>query len=393
MNKRNSSYNKIRRDLYESVEKSERNKSMAFVIVILGVFLLASVLLFSAALIHGTSPEMQIYYFGDEEQKIEKELTQDGDVLLIDMNALSRYCKIERSSFFEKARYRINGTEAVFENGSSIAEVNGFEVEMQSPAKITDKYCLVPIESIKEIILGISIENAEGKISVNMIKEVYMIAKDPEVEYITDVSEFLKYIHSTEDYIYTLANKENPLGKDFPEDKDSLIDIPLKYANRTMYLYVTAEKALEAMMQDIFAAGFDDTFVTSAYRSYAYQEDLVERYVKQYVNQGFTREEALALVYTDTAEPGKSEHQTGLCVDLTTEAINDVDNVFATTEVFRWLTENSWKYGFVLRYPEDKVEITGYAYESWHYRFVGIDVAMIMHQTGLCYEEYLEYFN
>jgi D-alanyl-D-alanine carboxypeptidase len=80
-------------------------------------------------------------------------------------------------------------------------------------------------------------------------------------------------------------------------------------------------------------------------------------------------------------------------VDFTTNSIGGaVDDVFETTEAFSWLKENSWKYGFVLRYPEEKENITGYVYESWHYRFVGLEVASIMHQTGLCYEEYLEVF-
>ena len=101
--------------------------------------------------------------------------------------------------------------------------------------------------------------------------------------------------------------------------------------------------------------------------------------------------EALANKYS--ARPEHSEHRTGLAVDFTTKSIYGVvDDVFETTTVSDWLKENAWKYGFILRYPKDKIDITGYQHESWHYRFVGLEVASIIYQTGICYEEYLEYF-
>ena len=75
-----------------------------------------------------------------------------------------------------------------------------------------------------------------------------------------------------------------------------------------------------------------------------------------------------------------------------TRSMNSLDNSFENTEAFAWLKENSWKYGFVLRYATEKESKTGYVYESWHYRFVGFEAASIMYQTGLCYEEYLEIF-
>jgi D-alanyl-D-alanine carboxypeptidase len=159
------------------------------------------------------------------------------------------------------------------------------------------------------------------------------------------------------------------------------------------------------MMNDMFVLGFDDIFVTSAYRRYVDQETLFEGYISKEMqrNPALSREEAKEIVLTYSSEPGKSEHQTGLCVDFMTPAMRELENYghegaysddigFAETDAFLWLIENSWKYGFILRYPEDKVAITGYSYESWHYRFVGLETAAVIHQTGLCYEEYLETF-
>ena len=194
------------------------------------------------------------------------------------------------------------------------------------------------------------------------------------------------------------------------EDDDftpqNLTVIPEKYSrdDRTLKLYRDAEEALEAMMQDMRALGFKDVQAQSAYRDYADQQKLFNNYVNEEMNKGLSREEAERIANKYSATPQNSEHRTGLCVDFFIPSVmyelenyghegkfpNDVG--FAETETFTWLKENSWKYGFILRYPEDKVDITGYSYESWHYRFVGFDVASIIHQTGLCYEEYLEIF-
>ena len=233
--------------------------------------------------------------------------------------------------------------------------------------------------------------------NISSIKDkIFIVTTDKiDVEYETDLSQFLSYIHSNDEYIYKLVNKQNSVDRDYPEDLNALIEIPAKYRKSSIiYLYYVAEYALEGMMQDMFYLGFDDVYVTSAYRSYQKQEKLFGDYVLDLManNPDMTEEEAKAIVREDTALPGESEHQTGLCVDFTTTSILTVDNRFAETEAYAWLIENSWKYGFVLRYPEDKYDIVQYKYESWHFRFVGFDVASIMHQTGLCYEEYVENF-
>ena len=93
-------------------------------------------------------------------------------------------------------------------------------------------------------------------------------------------------------------------------------------------------------------------------------------------------------VLTYSAYPGTSEHQTGLCLDFITDNMTDLDESFEDTAAFRWLSENAHKYGFILRYPEDKVDLTGYKYEPWHIRFVGLDMAEKIHSCGLTLEEY-----
>ena len=106
--------------------------------------------------------------------------------------------------------------------------------------------------------------------------------------------------------------------------------------------------------------------------------------------RGCSREEAEAEAATVVARPGTSEHHTGLCVDLMTTSMRELDESFADEAVYPWLLENAWKFGFILRFPEDKTEITGYDYEPWHYRFVGRYDAYMIHSRGLCLEEYVE---
>ncbi|MBR6916540.1 MAG: M15 family metallopeptidase, partial [Clostridia bacterium] len=117
-----------------------------------------------------------------------------------------------------------------------------------------------------------------------------------------------------------------------------------------------------------------------------------EAYIRRFYNQnlaaGYDEQTALEMVLSDTAYPGTSEHQTGLCCDMHNYPSATVE--FKNEDAYKWLTDNAWKFGFILRYPEDKVSITGYTFEPWHYRFVGRYHAERIHALGFCLEEYLD---
>ena len=117
--------------------------------------------------------------------------------------------------------------------------------------------------------------------------------------------------------------------------------------------------------------------IMSSYRSYNYQEKLYNNYKNK---EG--KEEADKY----SARPGFSEHQTGLCVDIDDKNLNYED--FYKSSSYEWMINNSYKYGFILRYPKDKENITGYIYESWHYRYVGIDIAKYIHDNNITFDEY-----
>lgn len=398
--KKISSYNKIRNNLYANVERHELTERKTFSIVALSALVLASILLFVAAMIESGSKKEYIYVFGDTEQELSENHAFSDGVQYIDMVALATFCDMESI----EEGFAINGTYIKLENGSSLATVNGFNVSLSEKALISDNHILIPIEDAKDLIFGINIDANSEKTVISATESIYMIAKNIEFDYVTDVSAYLEYINSKDQYISILANKQHSIGEDFSPAK--LVEIPKKYrrTDRVLKLDLTAEKALEAMMQDMFALGIDDVRVQSAYRTYAEQQNLFNNYVNSEINKGLSREEAIANANKYSARPEYSEHRTGLCVDFFVPSCmlelenygyegsypNDVG--FTETNAYPWLLKNCWKYGFILRYPEDKVDITGYSYESWHYRFVGLEVASIIHQTGLSYEEYLEIF-
>ena len=121
-----------------------------------------------------------------------------------------------------------------------------------------------------------------------------------------------------------------------------------------------------------------DLKVWSPFRSYAIQKDLFQKQVNRV---GGDEEKAATVV----ARPGTSEHNTGLCADF-----NMASDSFEKTKMFTWMMENAEDYGFILRYPKDKIDVTGVIYESWHWRFVGINTAKEINEMGVTLEEYVE---
>lgn len=180
-----------------------------------------------------------------------------------------------------------------------------------------------------------------------------------------------------------LINGENPLPDDYDTNvREYLVEIDKQYRNndyvtqihREVYPYITA------MVAAAQADGVD-LRVWSPFRSYAIQNDLFQ---KQVARSGGDEDLAATVV----ARPGTSEHNTGLCADF-----NMADDAFEQTEMYKWMCENAEDYGFILRYPKDKTDITGVIYESWHWRFVGINNAKEINELGVTLEEYVEMKN
>ncbi len=147
---------------------------------------------------------------------------------------------------------------------------------------------------------------------------------------------------------------------------------------------VTKQEVYDAFIDMWNAANNEGIYliVNSSYRDYASQEELYNTYKDSY---GTTAADAVA------SRPGYSEHQTGLSVDIFSKD-NTSTKTFKESNAYNWLVNNSYKYGFILRYPEGKENLTGYEFEAWHYRYVGKKIAKDVHDKNLTYEEYYAYF-
>lgn len=225
----------------------------------------------------------------------------------------------------------------------------------------------------------------------------------PTVSFTADLSAYEQYMNPQgphRDAYLVLVNASHMLtANDNPTD---LIDVSAtREDGRNMQkMREYAAKALEALFLEADALGHINNStgyplsVTSAYRSYSYQEYLFNSYVDNTMskNPGMTREEAENKVLAYSCRAGTSEHQTGLCADLHNQASASSSHPerFANTPEGAWVIENAWKFGFVLRFPEDKTDVTGITYESWHFRYVGRYHAYRMKEANLCLEEYVE---
>ena len=147
--------------------------------------------------------------------------------------------------------------------------------------------------------------------------------------------------------------------------------------------------ALEQMIADCAKAGHT-AVVVSAYRSYEYQSGLFQRRIQRFMDEGYDRDEAERLAAMRVARPGTSEHQLGLALDIVDANYQNLNEQQETMPAQIWLMENSWRYGFILRYPNGTTDLTGIIYEPWHYRYVGTELAAELHETRQCLEAYLE---
>lgn len=181
------------------------------------------------------------------------------------------------------------------------------------------------------------------------------------------------------DSINILVNKTHSLPSDY--EPSDLIEPDVL---TTKKLYVR-EIIHEDLLEMFKAAENDGQYlsITSGYRSYSYQNKLFNNYAAR---------DGIEAASRYSARPGQSEHQTGLALDITSKSGKcTLSTCFKDTDEGKWLNENSWKYGFVLRYPEGKEEITGYMFEPWHFRYVGKKEAKKIFESGLTIEEYYDF--
>lgn len=184
-----------------------------------------------------------------------------------------------------------------------------------------------------------------------------------------------------DDWCLILVNEDHPL----PEDYDPEVVL----IENEQYTDVRCSDALLKMLTDCRLEGLNP-LVISGFRTHELQELYFTNMTEMYMAGGEDQETARKHASESVAVPGTSEHELGLAADIGTTTNPDVDESQLEEPAQQWLMENCWKYGYVVRYPTDKSEITGIIFEPWHYRYVGKTAARVMHQENLCLEEYIE---
>ncbi len=333
---------------------------------------------------------------------------------------------------------RGDGTEewVRFPEGEAAAIVNGQRVPLDGPNRLIDGEVWVTVDFVEDVMQNLSLQIDGDTIALAKLvdtsvettendKNAVILYLDPSfrqkptepltpipeeavtlppelmeedgeidlelanVTFVNDLTAYEQYMApENRDGYLTLVNPTNTLSADYaPTD---LLDVAATAQGRTTQrLRQIAAKALEALLLEMNSANLTGMQVNSGFRTYEYQAKLFDTYTQNELraNPTLTKEAAEKIVLTYSTRPGTSEHQTGLAVDMATDASFSTD--FGNSEHYAWLMENAWKFGFILRFPEDKVSVTGIQFEPWHWRFVGRYHAKKIHDAGVCLEEYI----
>ena len=235
----------------------------------------------------------------------------------------------------------------------------------------------------------INILNEKYFLIKNLDKYIAYSDKNPEIS-LTEVIALVN-VHRDQDYYENmevadtskgntmLVNKYNALSKDYEVEDLKTISKTYSYGDNKK-LNKEAYDAFISLADDAKKEGYT-ILIVSSYRTYQDQEDVWKDYKASF---GTKKADAYA------ARAGSSEHETGLAIDVAD--YNDKNDKFEATESFKWMQTNAHKCGYILRYPKGKENITGYSYEAWHYRYVGIDTATKVYNEGITYDEYYEYY-
>ncbi len=238
-------------------------------------------------------------------------------------------------------------------------------------------FVMLPIQanaqSIKVLIKGTEPLPIQNEPATSQEQGKNIIVKQPGN---TDLSS----INDSEGWVLMLVNGENPLPDNY---------LPkLKKLKNGLEFDERAIAQLNVMLSDATAQGLSP-IVCSAYRTIEKQKTLFNNQVYKYIAKGLNQEQAEIEARKYVAYPGTSEHNLGLAADIVSVDYQILDEKQADTKEIKWLIEHCKEYGFILRYPKDKIHITGVAYEPWHFRYVGVQAAQEIMKDDITLEEYL----
>jgi D-alanyl-D-alanine carboxypeptidase len=221
----------------------------------------------------------------------------------------------------------------------------------------------------------LSLDNRLYYLKPNGVMAKGMVEIEGKKNYFTGSGEYIR-----------LVNPWNFLGEDYSPELISL----------SKYVYNNDQKVSEECYDDLMRM-LDDCYknghyaiVVSSYRTISFQQALFNNQVNQFLSWGYSRAEAERRAAQIVAVPGTSEHHLGLAVDIVDNNWPYLEDEQENMPAQKWLMANSWKYGFILRYPADKIDVTGIIYEPWHYRYVGREMAVELYELGVCLEVYID---
>lgn len=227
----------------------------------------------------------------------------------------------------------------------------------------------------------------EVKTSKQKVKVIQEGVQEKEIFHLEDIidntqaSNKKKKSIDTNAWNLALVNSTHPIADDFK--------IELTQLKNGHSVDSRIYKDLQAMMDAARADGLSP-IICSSYRTMEKQTSLFNKEVNSQLSQGYSQQEAEQKASYWVAIPNTSEHQLGLAVDIVAQSYQTLDEAQEQTAEQKWLMEHCAEYGFILRYPTDKNDITGIGYEPWHYRYVGKEIAKEIMEQGICLEEYLE---
>lgn len=373
-----------------------------------------------------TDSSRYTYLIGEEKYTLPYSKAVRDDRVYVSFTALAEMCDLAAmGSKTDDLTYIFKGENEEkirFVIGSRVVYLNGVETRLGADCYYENGELYVPLSFVDAYFEGLNVEldedkheveisriitnlNDKGKVpkgeeaeyealslllkSTEAIKpldsKVEELAQTPDLGFINNLSTYEQYMNpgNTDEYLI-LVSPEHTLDSTYAPTDLFYTETTRKDGRAKQQMRFYAMMALEALFIEMKSAGYEDVSVTSAYRSYSYQEQLFNQYLAQN-NYDYEK------VASFSNPPGSSEHQTGLCVDM--HNLSSASAAFANEEAYEWLRENSWKFGFILRYPQDKTEITGITFEPWHYRYVGRYHAQRMYQSNMCLEEYVAYLN
>jgi D-alanyl-D-alanine carboxypeptidase len=294
------------------------------------------------------------------------------------------------SAMYHNSQVTFIGIQSSLSDGKITEEVlyRSMDLPVDSEMSTSGSYALFQGKIYLSSFADVSLAKEKGRQFAN----TYIIDQKDKKLLWSNFDREIEFTDSTNQGDLFLINQSYPVSRDYKASEmvntAAYTSKYLRVSDNDMYVDEVVFDPLKSLLNDIYNNGATKLVLLSTYRSYETQNKLFQGRVNA-MKSSLGLENALKKVANSTALPGSSEHQTGLAIDFSTNP--GLSQFFSNTKEGQWLNTNSWKYGFVVRYASDKMNITGIISEPWHLRYVGVPHAAIIYKSGLCLEEYLDY--